>query len=241
MLAQQDPAPKWLVYFDPDSPDWLKRWIEKVRGPFEPLFRSGVPREDLVADLAALFPTKSEALITTNLDNDDGLAVDFGRRLQQLAPLREREAVYFSHGLIRTAHSLYLRTDRSNAFCTVREGWDDPKTAWFDWHNRLGLAMPVRVVGGPPAWLQVVHSTNVSNRVRGRLVSPEPYRGRFVALDDLPTPTRGDVLIDRGWHVPVRVTRDSMRTVARKGAVRLLGKDRFTSMKTRLPRQRAGE
>lgn len=234
VIGQRGCRPGWIVYFDPDSPDWLKEWIDQASGPFTPLFRRTVPRHELLADLDQLVARKSPTLITTNLDNDDGLSLDFSARILAEAADGPRSAVYFKHGLIKSELGLYRRTDRTNAFCSVRESWEQPLTSWADWHNRLSLTMPVQVIGGSPAWLQVVHGTNVSNRVRGRLVSPTPYAGRFMGLDDLPLPTRGSLLWDRIGPAPLRAARDGTRTLLRKSAVQVLGKDGFTALKSRL-------
>ena len=59
-------------------------------------------------------------LITTNLDNDDGLAVDFSERIRSVETTHRRVAVYAARGLIKSANTVFLRTDRHNAFCSVR-------------------------------------------------------------------------------------------------------------------------
>src|SRR5699024_5631983 len=121
---------------------------------------------------------------------------------------------------------VYERTDRVNAFCSVVEPADAPLTCWVDWHNRLSRHMPVREIRGAPAWLQVVHGSNVSNRVRGRLTSPGPWVGLFPgALDDVPQPAVGDLARERLLNGPARSVRDSTRTSLRRAAVAILGKD----------------
>ena len=82
MLAQTR-RPHWIVYVDPESPAWLlertSTWRES--GVLTPVFRPSVSREELEADLRAVVGTPGEVLLTTNLDNDDGLAVDFCERV----------------------------------------------------------------------------------------------------------------------------------------------------------------
>ena len=175
----------WIIYFDPESPSWLMERIPEMAagGTFVPIFRASVSPIELVSDLLDVVGQPKGLLVTTNLDNDDGLAVDFAERLQQQAgTLGTRTALYLSRGLILSGSRLYLRVDRRNAFCSVVESWDEPATCWADWHNLLGLSMPVVEISGAPAWLQVVHGRNVSNRVHGRLVSPQLYGGKFPAI-----------------------------------------------------------
>lgn len=235
--AQTNRSFSWIIYFDPQSPPWLRSWIDDRHvGMFTPIFRSQVSPDDLKSDTDMAFPNKSRELITTNLDNDDGLAFDFIDRLQALTPPRPRVAIYLSQGLIMRSDELYLRTDRENAFCSVRESWDEPVTCWSDWHNRLSLSMPSLVVRGQPAWLQVVHDDNVSNRVRGRLVSPSPYRRNFIGLQALPEPTTRSLWVDRVGKMPLRVAKNTTRSTLRRAAVRVLGKDTVNEVKMKLAR-----
>ena len=233
--AQRDGAARWLIYFDPGSPPWLKDWIDQTAdGLFHPVFREAVATEDLLEDLDALFPSKSEVLLTSNLDNDDGLGLDFVAALRNHDTPLERAAIYLARGLIKSPSGLYLRNDPSNAFVSVRESWEQPFTSWGDWHNRLHLTMPVEVISGPPRWLQVVHQTNVSNRTRGRLVSPEPYRKDFVGLNDIAPPHRRALAVDRLALAPLRTARDSSRAAIRDATISLIGRDGFSRLKAAL-------
>lgn len=240
VLAQREKNFQWLIYFDPDSPAWLKSWIAASHeGRFRPVFRARVAPEDLRSDLDSLVPIKSRTLITTNLDNDDGLGRNFVARLQACRAEAPRAAVYLANGLIMNPGGLFLRTDRYNAFCSVRESWEEPVTCWVDWHNRLPMSMPAEVHGGPPQWLQVIHATNVSNRVRGRLTSSRPYLEDFIGLDSVPEPSARRVRMDRLVRTPVRAVRDASRTAASKAALSLLGKEGVNRAKAQLARKGA--
>ena len=228
MAAQTCRDFSWIVYFDPESPAWLKQLAASCadRGVFVPLYRTRVDPEALVADIRSVTGAQGRELLTTNLDNDDGLSNDFVARLQS-APVRgPRTAVYLRHGLIKSPDGLFFRDDPVNAFCSVREAWaDEPLTCWTDWHNMLDRHMPVIRVAGGPAWLQVIHTNNVSNRVRGRLVSPAAYRSTFGALvEDAIAPTRArlarDTLVDR----PGRALREWSRGTVKKAIVTVGGK-----------------
>ncbi|WP_426241934.1 glycosyltransferase [Nocardioides sp. LHG3406-4] len=229
--------PSWIVYVDPQSPSWLLERMEGWRsaGLLTPVLREAVSREELVSDLRSVVDDPGDVLVTTNLDNDDGLALDFSSRLTGLDVSHERCAVYLTHGLIKSPAGLYRRTDRHNAFCSVREGWGDPVTAWSAYHNELPRTMPAVLLGAAPGWLQIVHGSNVSNRVRGRLVSPRGYRRLFAegALDEA-EPTRADLARDLLVRSPVRAVRDGVRAGLRSGALRLLGKERYARMKARM-------
>lgn len=227
----------WIVYFDPASPAWLRHAIEPYadRGLFHPIFRTEVPTETLIGDIRAFARHPGGTLLTTNLDNDDGIAVDFLERLQAAVDFSDARALYVVNGLIKGPGGLYLRRDPDNAFCSVVTPWHSPRTSWDDWHIMLGRTMPVVEVGGPPGWLQVVHGANVSNRVRGRLVGPANWHELFpTLLDDVVEPAAGRLMRDRLLLAPARRVRDAGRASVRRTAIALLGKDGMQSLKARL-------
>lgn len=228
---------QWLIYFDPESPPWLKDWVRQheSRHSFIPLFRESISRRELVSDLHSLIDETSEVLVTTNLDNDDALATDFIARVQHAIHGASRTAIYLEHGVILQDENLYLRRDNTNAFCSVAESWDKPVTAWADWHNRLGRSMPVTVVDGPPAWLQVIHDSNVSNVVHGTLSRPRLFNSRFPhVLAGLPEPRTHVLLGDAILWRPIRGTKAVMRQLAKTIAIQLFGRDGFDRLKNRV-------
>lgn len=241
VAAQTVPSVKWIIYFDPESPEWLKQAVAPYaeQGLFTPIYRAEVPRDLLIADIRSVCGPPSDLLITTNLDNDDGLAIDFAERVAQAAAeSTSRHAIFLTHGLIKSTDQVYLRKDADNAFCSVVEPWTEPTTCWSDWHLMLRKSMPVIEVAGAPGWLQVVHGENVSNRVRGRLVSAREWRPLFPAvLDGVIEPGHARVLRDRLVTAPLRWVRDAARAGARRLAVATLGKDRMQRLKAQLSRR----
>ncbi len=185
----------WVIYFDPHSPQWLKERIMQINQEewFIPVFRESVSPKELLDDLRATGAGSREILLTTNLDNDDGLSLDFVQRVQDAVVGRNTTALYIGRGLIQHEQRLYLRDDPVNAFCSVAAPWDDPKTCWLDWHNKLAEHMPIVNIPGKPGWLQVIHGSNVSNRVRGRRVGPEKYSRDFASGVQ-------EAIAPRGWE-----------------------------------------
>lgn len=236
VAAQQGVDVTWIVYLDPASPGWLLDRMAPYaeRGLLHPVLREVVGVAELREDIAAVVGTPGDVLLTTNLDNDDGLAVDFCARLAAVATDEARVALYATRGLVLSDDGLFLLRDRRNAFCSVRENWDDPVTSWSEYHNELHRVMPVVEIDGPPAWLQVVHGGNVSNRVRGRLVDPAGHRSAFAVPLDVREPARRDLLVDRAVRAPARRLRDGSRAATRRAGLRVLGKDRYAAAKAAL-------
>lgn len=225
----------WIIYFDPQSPEWLRAWAdEHVRqGEFVAVYRESVSREELLGDIrAALGRDPGDTLLTTNLDNDDSLARDFVARLQAAPGEQRRVAVYVGDGLIIRGDRLYRRLDPSNAFSSVREAWSAPVTCWSDWHNLLPTHMPATVLRGEPGWLQVVHSSNVSNRVRGRRVDPSRFRAAFPGqLAAVPATGRADLARDALLEAPVRAAREGARAAVKLLVRALLGREGLDRVK----------
>ena len=153
VAAQSNSRFRWLIYFDPESPAWLRERIRQwsADGLFTPVYRTAVERADLLSDLRSMVAEPSAELMTTNLDNDDGVATDFVERLQRAAAqVPGRTALYLPSGLILSGSGLFARRDRTNAFASVAEPWSGAVSCWADWHTLLGRSMPVREVDGPP-------------------------------------------------------------------------------------------
>ena len=239
MRQQVESDFSWIIYFDPASPQWLLEWIREVNEDhiFVPVFRESVDDEALRSDLRAVVGTPRARLLTTNLDNDDGLSKEFTARIRAAVSALDdrRHAVYVSQGLIKGSGQLYVRTDKNNAFCSVVESWQQPVSCWSNWHNLLGQSMPVHEIGGGPGWLQVVHGTNVSNRIRGRRVNPDGHKTVFPGLlDDIPHPTVVQLMWDNTTMTVLRSGRETARAIAKWTAMKLLGRDGLDRAKARL-------
>ena len=235
---------RWIIYFDPESPTWLKEMIPRLAGDggFVPIFRESVNHEELLGDLIEVVGKPRKRLVTTNLDNDDGLALDFAERLQMQATIPTgRTAIYFSRGLILNGKDLYSRVDRRNAFCSVVESWKEPVTCWADWHNLLGKSMPVREVAGSPAWLQVVHGGNVSNRVSGRMVSSVFHLKSFPVIPpDTAYPSDRAIRWENLVVAPARYLGERGRSIVKWLMIMVLGKNGLSRVKEMLPAGKAG-
>ncbi|MGA8046143.1 MAG: glycosyltransferase [Dermatophilaceae bacterium] len=237
VLAQTRSDHTWLIYLDPLSPEWLKARMHLLEQSHVATPRYAVSDHpaDVARDIDDILDSNVDRVITSNLDNDDGLARDFVERLYAVATPREREAVYFARGLVRCDENLYLHTDRRNAFVAVAEPREAMVTCWVDWHNRVGRHMPVHMVEGAPAWLQVVHGRNVSNRVRGRLVSPGAYRDLFgPGTAGTREPSSPQRVVSRLIAAPARAVRDTGRQAAARALLRAGGKDAVERWKLRL-------
>ncbi|MET4002974.1 hypothetical protein ABIB48_001692 [Arthrobacter sp. UYCu511] len=235
VAQQSEQGFHWIIYLDTQSPQWLRERIGELGncGLFTAIYRDEVPHDVLVADIRGVTGAGGDVLLTTNLDNDDGLAVDFVSRLQSAVKSQSRVAVYVVNGLIQQSGRLYLRRDRVNAFCSVSESWEAPLTCWTDWHTKLGELMPVIEILGHPGWLQMIHTGNVSNRVRGTRVAPGKYREIFkVGLDEAGDPAAFELILDSCVFSPLRAGKDALRGAAKALILGVAGKKGLNAFKS---------
>lgn len=217
VAAQSGRDFRWIIFFDKDTPQAFKDRIEELRGvfPFVPYYTGLFPAEGWRNAIRDTFAPATPLLLTTRLDNDDALAADYVERLH--AAVRANKEVpgsyNFRNGLIRRGGALYAIDHPSNAFFS----WLEPvgpemRTAPSILHMKIAEEGPVRQIGGAPGWMQVVHETNVSNKVRGRRVAPEVAEGRFPQglteeLTPLSAPAR---MAENLTLAPIRAGRDAL-------------------------------
>ena len=195
LAAQTGKDYRWIIYFDDGTPEPFRARIEACRRvcDFHPYFTPLFPGEQWAISTRAVLEAAGQAapwLLTTRLDNDDGLAVDFVARLQAAVvegPPR-RAAFNLTNGYVFDGRRAYAHAHPSNAFVSLLEPWAEARTVAATVHMHLAAEAPITQVGGPGAWLQVVHGGNVSNKIRGRRVPPSELAGRFPAALDLGAP-----------------------------------------------------
>jgi hypothetical protein len=215
---------RWIVYFDDGTPEPFRARIEACRGvaDFHPFFTPIFPGEQWGISARAVLAAEGRAapwLLSTRLDNDDGLAVDFVGRVQAAvaaAPPR-RAAFNLTNGYVFDGRRAYAHAHPSNAFASLLEPWETARTVSDVQHMDLAAAGPVVQVGGPGGWLQVVHGGNVSNKIRGRRVPPAELAGRFPASIELGAGASAlGIAAENLLLAPLRGARDRAAGLARR-------------------------
>lgn len=184
----------WLVLVDDRCPDDFREEVEELaEGAFTPVWTHEPFRRDSfagsVADLTGRTaertnePGHAPYLITTRIDSDDAMAVDFMAAVQAQFERQERLFVNFTRGLqVDRTGAVYRSDVLSNPFISLIERRDPahpPDTVYVAKHARVRAAGPVREVRAPVMWAQVVHDANLSNIVTGTRMSPRVVADRF--------------------------------------------------------------
>ncbi|WP_421708485.1 glycosyltransferase [Algihabitans sp.] len=214
VLSQDETDFRWLIYFDEKTPDEFQ---ERVRGYGDTRIRSifvppgGATLDKVKAHIRAELPDETPWILTTRLDNDDAIARDFCSRLRGSITGLEPHALNFSNGVIYADGRLFQHSDLSNAFISTLERTSEFETAWHGFHTEVSKFLPVNQLEGPPMWMQVVHDRNISNVVRGKLLSNSEGLQRFaVELDLTEPPSKGALLMDRTVFATYRQIRDRL-------------------------------
>ncbi len=236
VLSQTCKNFRWIIYFDPQTPDWAKTKIEAyARGSvFHAIYREEVPKPVLLADIASVFGGPCEQLLTSSLDNDDMLARFFVERLQEAARGGSRARTIYNYplGYTYAAGCLYRHRDLSNAFASMCEPSAGALTIWHDWHTRLRRYGPMVQLSAEPAWVQVIHGRNVSNRIRGWLV-PADHAGAAFAFPtgELKSSRRSERMRDKLLYLFMRQPREAIRRLGRIAISAFLPKETLAAAK----------
>lgn len=188
LMAQTEKNFIWYVLFDERSPDWLvkktKAW-EKQCKQFVPV-KCGAWKQvtvsSCVTDLIQQAANKEKAthILTTRFDNDDGLNERFIALLQQNVRKQFFNfMVYdFPEGLRLdyNAKKAYHYTRPHSPFLSLLQRYPDPSPkrkfltiyGFPEGHGFIWKYAPIRMLmKKTPMWVQVIHDTNISNKMKG--------------------------------------------------------------------------
>lgn len=202
---------RWIIYFDDQTPQEFKDRVAnydcpQMRPVYVDRWHTDVIRAAINTELA-----KSDAkyLLTSRLDNDDGLNRDFVKTLQKEVNLDRTGFYIFPNGLTFTGQYAYCHRDPSNAFAAYLEPIKDYETVWSKPHHEIGSTSDTNLIDLEYAWLQVIHESNVSNRVRGHLLQSSSWQPHYPYLNLTTTPVNfWKVMTDNLLSRPIRLTRD---------------------------------
>jgi hypothetical protein len=171
MLGQTNQNFRWMIYFHPGTSE---AHLERARRGFQGRanicikLRELFGMEVLQADLQQEDLDRSKGwLVTTRLDNDDGLHRDFVEMLQAKVRVGHEEALEFPRGVVYVSGTPYLSRQPHNAFISLSESMDRLQTVLAVRHKEVARRFPVTNVTSKPAWLQSIHGANVGNKIRG--------------------------------------------------------------------------
>ncbi len=216
---------EWIIFFDRQTPS---EYMDRIRAlqsvfpfriEFTDLFEMSKICPQLVAGRAG-----AEWLLTTRLDSDDILAVDFVERLRRDLKPRTEYIVNFPDGLILSLQgktpALYMDRDESSPFASLLEPFTDSiNTIWQKQHRHIDEIAPITQAEGKPAWLQIVHGDNIANGIRGVRVPVSRFTDSFPYLktiDAMHAETPAVIAFENYTLTPLRKTKRYARSMVKK-------------------------
>lgn len=186
--AQLNQNFKWLVYFDSNTPVLFRRKIEKYAEwqNFIPIYLNTEFTDDVNRENILKFLNKNtDYLITTRLDNDDAISNNFVQLIQENFTQQEFEFINFTNGYVWSGGKIYYFKYLNNPFMSLIEKLDNFtiegfKTVLCGPHTELSKIGVIKQVKSNPTWLQVIHTKNVSNQIRGIRCSIKNFDPNFV-------------------------------------------------------------
>lgn len=167
----------WLVFFDKDSPKFLKDKIIKWKidcPQFVPIFvrNYGEFMQLSMRETINKMIGCSKFVITTRLDNDDILLDNAIEAIQLAFIPRNNIVIDIEDGFCydKINHILCLvKKNRSNQFISLIERKDMIRTVFFhnhrDWIDKADY-----VTINKPLWVEIVHDRNLYNRTFGEVL-----------------------------------------------------------------------
>jgi hypothetical protein len=161
----------WLVFCNADSPSWFKEHMTGLSEFLTPIYIEGMGTQEVFAQkVKDTGYVTTPYLITTRIDNDDAFGKDHLAKTQRAFRKQEREFVLFPLGLQLFRGHLYGLCWLDNPFFSLIEKVGpsgDFTTVLCVRHGDIYKAAPVRRIWSTSQWLEVIHSNNVSNSLRG--------------------------------------------------------------------------
>jgi hypothetical protein len=168
--------------------------------------------ETVQVDLAKDLDPSRNWLVTTRLDNDDGLHHDFVRTLHEEIRVGTEEALDFPWGIVYANGVPYLSRQKCNAFISLSEPLEKMRTVLSVRHKEMARRYRVREIGPGPFWLQSVHGSNVGNKIRGWRITHAKMSEGFETGKQPPSDTKTNlgISIENATLGIGRYTRDRL-------------------------------
>ncbi len=163
----------WLVLFSDNTPDRFKeriRMLEDELDIFKPIFVKDTESADSLLN-KELTKYETDICITSRVDNDDALALNFIETVREYVSKNadSRYALIFNNGYQYEEKNGIVSKYRfpKNHFSTLITPYEKEVDTILN-YGHMDIQEKVNVVeidNTSPLWLEVVHGTNVSNRM----------------------------------------------------------------------------
>ena len=214
VLNQSNQNFTWFIFFDANTPNHFKNRVKQyqIQCPnMKPLWVKGIPPKFVRAVIKFHIKDTDRLLITTRLDNDDAINVNFIKELQDRVINIKEEidsplVLNFDRGLCLNKNRTYSCIDKSNAFASLVEPIrKEINTIWQYKHDNLNRFEMLNLQE-PAMWLQIIHRHNVSNRVRGFRIKNKILLKNFKLNHEVPIDKKTlFIILENSFLSPIRI------------------------------------
>lgn len=174
VVGQTNQNFEWVLYFDTNTKDVYKTRIlnlvanhKNIKVFFVDAMPSFMP--ELLRYIAQ--ETKDiPYLITTRIDNDDSVHVDFINEVQKQFNQQDYRAIDFIKGYSLQIEPFYILGKKEqlfNPFISLIEKNENPKTVFYQDHTNWKHDKKVTLIGEKRLWLSIIHQRNKINKFNG--------------------------------------------------------------------------
>jgi uncharacterized protein (UPF0297 family) len=165
---------EWILYFDTNTKEVYKNRIISLvanHSNINVFFVDAMPafEPELLKYIA--HGTKGiPYLITTRIDNDDSIHVDFINEVQKQFDKQDYRAIDFIKGYSLQIEPIYILGKKEqlfNPFISLIEKNENPKTAFYQEHRLWKRDKKVTQIGERRLWLSIIHQRNKVNKFDG--------------------------------------------------------------------------
>jgi len=172
VVAQTQKNFKWLIYFDSGTAEEYRQQISSLINshPFIEIFYiDGMP--NLIPSIKRYLSenSKSEYLITSRIDNDDCISINFIDQVQQQFEKQDYFAIDFTSGYTLNMDPIMIGKKEHifNPFISLIEMNKNPKTVWTNDHNQWKKETSLIHISNNRVWMSVIHTKNKVNEFDG--------------------------------------------------------------------------
>ena len=169
----------WLIYCDVNTPPgYLSAIRQAVSEISSATIRLVREFDHLMIDLRQLLAEdQSPYVISSRMDNDDGLGKEYIRSVQEAFAFQDNTLLNFLHGIMYDFEN-HIMTEVRNASLNHFTSLIESKSRDAEYLTVLGFSHtqpPTQIVvqnlHTPKAWLKIIHGRNMNSRTKGKPIA----------------------------------------------------------------------
>jgi len=178
ILHQSNQAFHWLIYLDVQTdPSALKAIHKELNVVKNAEVKFAANMQDLLGDLRKVLSTvETDYVITSRLDNDDGLGREYIQQIQNAFLPGDKTLVNMLHGVLYDSDKRILTTVRNarlNHYTSLiekRHPNQECLTVLGFSHTQPPEECTVINLDADHSWLKIIHGRNLNSRAKGKPV-----------------------------------------------------------------------